>query len=251
MRSFVDHFSGHARGYAAHRPSHPPGLIAYLASLCAGRALAWDAGTGSGQAAVLLAAHFERVLATDASAQQISHARPHPRVVYRFALAHESGLPPHSADLVTVAQALHWFDLPRFYAEVERVLRPGGIVAAWCYGSVTIAPDVDPVVERFYTGRVGRYWPAERRHVETGYRDLEFPFKEMPATGWVLGSDLTRQEFLDYVATWSSVAGARKAEGIDPVVELKRDLEEIWPDDRRRAVTWPISLRVGGVAGPE
>lgn len=125
MASFADHFSGHAKAYAACRPTYPTGLIEYLASLCAARKLAWDAGTGSGQAAVRLAAHFERVLATDASPEQIGHAQAHQRVEYRLALAHDSGLPSHSADLVTVAQALHWFDLPRFYAEVRRVLRPG------------------------------------------------------------------------------------------------------------------------------
>ena len=251
MASFADHFSAHAGEYAAHRPTYPAGLIASLASHCAGRALAWDAGTGSGQAAVLLAAHFERVLATDASAEQIGHAQVHPRVEYRLALAHDSGLPSHSADLVTAAQALHWFDLPRFYAEVRRVLRPGGIVAAWCYGKVTIAPDVDPVVERFYAGRVARYWPPERRHVEAGYRDLEFPFEELPAADWSLESELTRDEFLGYVATWSSVAGARKAEGVDPMVEFERDLVDAWPDGRRRLVSWPIALRVGRVAAPE
>lgn len=251
MASFADHFSDHAGEYAAHRPTYPPGLIAFLASRCAGHRLAWDAGTGSGQAAVLLAAHFERVFATDASAEQLGHAQAHPRVEYRLALAHESGLPSHSADLVTVAQALHWFDLPRFYAEVRRVLRPGGIVAAWCYGKVTIGPDVDPVVERFYNGRVGRFWPVERRDVESSYRDLDFPFEELPAAAWSLESELTREEFLGYVATWSSVAAAGKAEGVDPMVEFERDLGGAWPDGHRRLVTWPIALRVGRVAAPE
>jgi SAM-dependent methyltransferase len=251
VSAFADHFSGHAGEYAAHRPSYPPGLIEYLASLCGERALAWDAGTGSGQAALLLADHFDRVLASDASAEQVAHARPHPRVEYRHALAQHSGLPPRSVDLVTVAQALHWFDLPRFYAEVRRVAKPGGIVAAWSYGNVRIAPEVDPVVERFYTGRVGRYWPPERRHVETGYRDLEFPFEEFSPTAWALEAHLTRQEFLAYVATWSSVAKTRKVEGGDPMGDFERELAGAWPvERRRRLVTWPIALRVGRVAAP-
>ncbi|MFI5208824.1 MAG: class I SAM-dependent methyltransferase [Gemmatimonadales bacterium] len=246
MSAFADHFSGQAGAYAAHRPSYPPGLIQQLASLCAGRALAWDAGTGSGQAAVLLGEHFQRVLATDASAEQIRHAQAHPRVEYRVARAEHSALPDQSADLVTVAQALHWFDLPQFYAEVRRVLRPGGIVAAWCYGNPTIDPEVDPVVERFYTERVGRYWSRERRHVEAGYRDLPFPFEELPAADWALEAKLTREEFLGYVATWSAVAAARKAEDVDPILDFGRDLMDAWPEgSRRRVIRWPVSLRIG------
>jgi SAM-dependent methyltransferase len=246
VTSFPDHFSGHAGAYAAYRPSYPPGLIAHLASLCEGRGLAWDAGTGSGQAAVLLAEHFHRVLATDASPEQIGQARPNPRIEYRVALAQDSGLPPRSVDLVTVAQALHWFDRPRFYAEVRRVARPGGVVAAWCYGSARIAAEVDPVVQRFYSERVGPYWPPERRHVETGYRELEFPFEEVPVAAWALEAHLTRGEFLGYVATWSAVSAARKVEGVDPLVAFGHELAAVWPEfNQRRQVRWPIALRAG------
>lgn len=251
MSTFSDHFSGQAGAYAAHRPSYPPGMVQHLASLCAGRDLAWDAGTGSGQAAVLLGDHFQRVLATDASAEQIRHAQAHARVEYRVAMADQSGLPDQSADLVTVAQALHWFDLPRFYAEVRRVLRSGGIVAAWCYGNPTIDPEVDPVVERFYTERVGRYWPPERRHVEAGYRDLPFPFEELPAADTALEAMLTREEFLGYVATWSAVAAARRTEGADPMLGFERELVGAWPDGGPRRVSWPLALRVGTVGAPE
>jgi len=246
VTSFADHFSDHAGAYAEYRPSYPPGLVAYLASLCERHALAWDVGTGSGQAAVLLAEHFGRVLATDASAEQVGHAQRHPRVEYRLALAQDSGLPPQSVDLVTVAQALHWFDLPRFYAEVRRVARPGGVVAGWCYGKVRIDPEVDPVVERFYAGRVGRYWPPERRHVEAGYRDLDFPFEELPTEAWALEVQLTRGEFLGYVATWSAVAAARKVGGVDPTVAFGLELAAVWPEiNQRRQVSWPIALRAG------
>jgi SAM-dependent methyltransferase len=243
--AFADHFSGHAGEYAAHRPSYPVGLIEYLASLCPRRQLAWDAGTGSGQAALLVAERFDRVRATDASAEQIRHAQPHTRVEYRVGLAHESGLGKGAVDLVTVAQALHWFDLTKFYAEVRRVLREGGVVAAWCYGNAVITPEVDAVIARFYSDRVGRFWPPERRHVETGYCGLDFPFDEQRSPAFAIEAQLTGEEFLGYVATWSSVAAARKAEGRDPLVDLGPELLTSWPVDKRRLVTWPIGLRVG------
>ncbi len=131
--SFKDHFSGHAAVYASFRPGYPPALIDFVTSLAPGRSLAWDCATGNGQAAVCLAEHFERVIATDASAAQLAQATPHPNVEYRQAPAEQSGLADGSVDLLTVATALHWFDFDRFYAEAERVLAPGGALAAWAY----------------------------------------------------------------------------------------------------------------------
>lgn len=250
MTGFPDHFSGHAGQYAAHRPSYPSGLIEYLASLCARRGLAWDAGTGSGQAAVLLADRFDRVRATDASPEQIRHAQGHARVEYGVGLAHESGLAKGTVDLVTVAQALHWFDLEKFYAEVRRVLGRGGVVAVWCYGNAIISPETDAIIDRFYSARVGRYWPSERRHVESGYRELDFPFRELSPPAFAIEAHLSPEEFLGYVATWSSVAAARRAEGRDPLVELGAALLAVWPAALQRLVTWPVGLRVGVAALP-
>ncbi len=142
---FKDHFSEISAAYAAHRPSYPAALVDFLARLAPARRLAWDAGCGSGQLSVLLAGAFERVVATDASPEQIGRAASHARVEYRCARAEESGLPERVADLATAAQAAHWFDLPSYYAEVRRVVRPGGIVALISYGVVTVGADVDAV----------------------------------------------------------------------------------------------------------
>jgi SAM-dependent methyltransferase len=246
MKPFADHFSGHAAQYAAHRPSYPPELVAAVASLVPAHDLAWDCGTGNGQAAVLLAAHFTQVIATDASREQLAQAPAHPRIAYRVALQDDSGAAPASVDLVTVAQALHWFDLRRFYGEANRVLKADGVLAVWCYDLPRVAPDIDPVVTWFYSQRIGRFWPPERRHVEAGYRDLEFPFEEMPSEVWPMTAWLTRQEFLGYVGTWSAVVKARLEEGADPLVELGPALAAVWPrPDERRQVTWPIRLRAG------
>jgi len=176
---FKDHFSRHAASYAGHRPDYPAALFDYLAARAGAHELVWDVATGNGQAAHGLVRHFARVSATDASAEQIREAMPHPRITYRVAPAEASGLEPASVDLITVAQALHWFDLPRFYTEARRVLRPGGLIAMWCYHLMSVSTEVDRVLEHFYADTIGPDWPPERRLVEDGYRSLEFPFAEI------------------------------------------------------------------------
>jgi SAM-dependent methyltransferase len=246
MGPFADHFSVCAGSYAAFRPSYPTGLIETLAGWSPSRQLAWDVGTGNGQAAVLLADRFARVVATDASAEQIAHARAHPRVTYRVAPEDDSGLPGEAADLVTVAQALHWFDLPRFYREVDRVLARNGVLAVWTYGLLTVDPEVDRAMQWFYTERVGRYWPRERVHVDLGYRDLPFPYREMETESWEFRSRLTRAQLEGYAATWSAVKECRVREHADPIPQLQAALRTVWPDpEQRREVVWPIALRAG------
>jgi SAM-dependent methyltransferase len=245
MRS-ADYFSASAEAYATFRPTYPDALIGYLASVAPGRDLAWDCATGNGQAALPLTDWFARVVATDASATQLAHARPHPGVEYRLASAAASGLSAASVDLVTVAQALHWLDLDAFYAETQRVLKPDGVLAAWCYARCRVAPDIDPVIDWFYQDRVGRYWPPERVHTETGYRNLPFPFEELPAGRWEMTAALTRAELVGYFGTWSAVAVARRTEQKDPIPEVVERLAPLWPSDgERRQVTWPLALRIG------
>src|SRR5215471_1636649 len=147
---FKDHFSGVASGYAAYRPTYPPAVVEYLAGLIPRPEVAWDAGCGSGQLSTLLAARFARVIATDPSAAQLAQARPHPAVEYRQASAEVSGLDGGSVDLAVAAQAAHWFDLPRYYAEVRRVVRSGGLVALLAYGVVHVDRGLSVIVDRFY-----------------------------------------------------------------------------------------------------
>ena len=153
--SFHDHFFRTSAGYAAFRPSYPAALFEMLARLAPARDVAWDCATGSGQAAIGLAQHFERVIATDASESQIAAARTHQRITYHVALAERSALPDAAAALITIAQALHWLDIEAFWDEAGRVLRPRGIVAAWCYGLLSIEPAIDAALENFYWKTVG------------------------------------------------------------------------------------------------
>ncbi|TLX58624.1 SAM-dependent methyltransferase [Stutzerimonas nosocomialis] len=245
-KAFVDHFKDVSQDYASNRPTYPAELFDWLASQCQARRRAWDCATGSGQAAVDLARHFEEVIATDASASQIAQARPHPRVRYATAPADASGLDSASVDLVTVAQALHWFDIGPFHAEVRRVLKPGGVVALWCYGVMAVDDaDVDALVQHFYRHEVGAYWPPERRHVETGYRELPFPFEPIAAPDFAMQVDWSLPQLLGYLRSWSATARRANERGSDPVEPLARKLAPLWTGTCR--VSWPLSLYVGRV----
>lgn len=245
--SFKDHFSGHAADYSRFRPDYPAELFAWLAAQTPARERAWDCATGSGQAACGLAPHFAEVIATDASAPQVENARPCRGVRYAVASAEASGLVDATIDLITVAQALHWFDLPRFYAEVSRVLRPGGVIAVWTYNLFRLDPAIDALVDRFYSETVGDYWPFERRLVEGGYRDLPFPFAAVePVPEFRMQSAWSLDHLTGYLGTWSAVRRYREAKGVDPVAELRPALAAVWGDaERERAVQWPLALRVG------
>jgi SAM-dependent methyltransferase len=239
-----------AREYANFRPGYPADLFAWLARTCERRDDAWDCGCGSGQASVALAAHFRNVHATDVSPEQIGAAKAHPGVSYTVAPAHHSGLADHSVDLVTVAQALHWFDVPAFYAEAVRVARPGALLAVWTYPRpVFVDPSLDRVFQDFYSNVVGPYWPPERRHVEANYTTLPFPFESLPSEEGAhppFGLDLewAIEQVLGYVGSWSATACYRKQKGTDPVPLLRDSLTSSWPRaGGTAALRMPLVLR--------
>lgn len=215
-------------------------------SLVPGTRLALDCGTGNGQAARDLARYFHKVIATDASAQQIANALPTRKVKYKVAPAEASRLRAHTVDLVTVAQALHWFDHDRFYAEVRRVTVPGGILAAWCYGSCHAGSDVDGLLLEFQEETVGPFWHPNRHWVDEGYRTVPFPFEEVSTPTFELRVRWLLRQLQEYLSSWSSVAAYRRERGEDPVAPFIERLAKIWgPSDSSREVTWPLGLRVG------
>lgn len=243
---FKDHFSAQAADYTRYRPGYPEELFAWLAAQAPARDAAWDCGTGSGQAALGLAPLFARVIATDPSARQIAHAAPHPRIEYRVAPAEASGIDAASVDLVTVAQAIHWFDLDRFFAEARRVLRPGGVIAAWTYTLLDVEAGIDELVSDYYRNVVGPFWPPERKMVDDRYRSLPFPFDAIAAPAFDIRTEWSLDDLLGYLGTWSATQAYVKATGSNPLAELSRRLAPLWPDPgQRKTLRWPLHLRVG------
>jgi SAM-dependent methyltransferase len=243
---FKDRFSGHASEYAQFRPRYPVALFDYLAGVAPDRLLAWDCATGNGQAALGLAEFFRRVIATDASEKQIANANHHERIQYRIATSEKSGLEARSASLVTVAQALHWFDVDLFFKEAIRVLKPGGVLAIWCYNLVEVSPAIDALLEKFYRETVGPFWNFERRLVETGYRTIAYPFVELQSPTFQMTAHWSLDHLLGYLRTWSATQGFVAARGFDPVISLGAKLAQLWgaPADKK-GVSWPLSVRVG------
>jgi len=246
--TFADHFSVGSASYAKFRPHYPDALFDFLAESAPARRDAWDAGTGSGQAAVGLARLFENVIATDPSASQIDSATPHARVTYRVEPAERSGLEPSSMDLVTAAQAVHWFDQARFWGEARRVLRSNGVIAVWTYNLFEIAPPIDEIVRRFYSGIVGPYWPPERRLVEQRYQTIDFPFAEFDAPDFVIEQCMTLDDVAGYIRSWSATTSFMKHHQVDPVDDLVKELTRAWQSPEPRLARWPIAMRVGRVA---
>ena len=243
---FKDHFSVSSRGYARFRPEYPDGLFRWLAEISPSRERAWDVATGTGQAALGLAPYFVEVIATDASLEQIRHARAHPVVRYEVAPAEYAPIENDSVDLVTVAQALHWFDFDAFYGEVRRVSRPGAVLAAASYGLARIEPAIDAAIDAFYRGPLEPFWPSERAYVEAGYRTIPFPFDEIEPPDFVMTARWTFDHLLGYLGTWSAVTRAREIGGADALAEIEPELRERWGEPLEyRQVSWPLNLRVG------
>lgn len=244
---FKDLFSSRAALYSQYRPSYPPELFDWLAGLVRDHQLAWDCATGNGQAALGLADKFARVVATDASRDQIAHAQPHPKVEYRVGRADASGLNSSSANLVTVAQAMHWLDLETFYDEVRRVLAPGGAIAVWGYGDPILdTPELDRIVHEYNRGTIENYWMPERELLLAGYSTIPFPFREIEAPTLTLNCEWTLAELAGYLRTWSATAAYAAQRGIDPVVQVERALAATWGGpERRRLIRWPLYVRAG------
>jgi len=243
--SFKDHFSNQAADYARFRPRYPREMFEYLGTTAPGRKLAWDCATGNGQAAVELAEVFDRVIATDASEKQIANAQPHERVEYRVAPAEESSVESDSIDVVIVAQALHWFDLDRFYAEARRVLKPRGVLAASAYNLLRIEPAIDAIIDRYYHEVVGPFWPPERKLVEN-FGDLPFPFHEIEPPKIEMTTHWDLDHLIGCLQTWSSTQRFIAARGSDPVEQIIDQLRRAWGNAQQmRTVIWPLTLRVG------
>jgi SAM-dependent methyltransferase len=196
----------------------------------------------------LLGDRFERVIATDGSAGQIGRAVRHPRVDYAVGLAEHAPIHDASVDVVVVAQAAHWFDLPRFYMEVKRVSVAGGAVALITYAMTIVEEPIGAIVDHFYHDVVGRWWPPERKSTESLYRDLPFPFEELAPPSIEMSVDWTADQLLGYISTWSAVRAMEAAEGSNAMRALDREIRGAWGTAAGRTVSWPVGIRAGRVS---
>jgi SAM-dependent methyltransferase len=250
MSDFKDHFSAQAASYARYRPEYPMALFEWLAGESPRRRLAWDCATGNGQAARALAQHFHQVVATDASPQQIAAAWGPENVEFRVATAEHSGLDDQGVDLISVAQALHWFDLNAFFGEAERVLGPSGILCAWTYHLMTVNEPVDAVVRHFYANIVGPYWPPERALVDSGYAGIQMPFPELSVPAFAMATEWDLRTLMGYLGTWSATQRYRVVEGHDPLALIETALGDAWGEpEQPREVRWPLHVRAARKPG--
>lgn len=242
----ADHFSRQAVDYAQFRPDYPEALFSWLADRTPAHEQAWDVGCGNGQASIPLASRFRQILATDLSVAQIDRARRLPNIRYQVAHCDRSGLPAASCDLITVAQAIHWFDFDKFYAEVRRVLKPGGLLAAWTYTLLQGEQAINTAIEKYYHEVLGPWWPPQRRWVEAGYTGMPFPFPAMATPTFEIRRRWVLADLVNYIGTWSAVQRCREATGNDPLLELMERLRPCWGEPMEtREIVWPIALLAG------
>ncbi|XP_038882824.1 putative methyltransferase DDB_G0268948 [Benincasa hispida] len=255
-------FIKQAKQYAEGRPNYPPKLFEYIASKTLIHDLVWDVGTGTGQAAYSLAAHYTTVIATDTSPKQLDFAAKLPNIHYRHTPSTMSIVevekmvaPPGTVDLVTVAQALHWFDLPSFYRNVRWVLKkPHGIIAAWCYSLPEVNNAIDTILRRIYTTNFGPYWEAPCRFVDEEYKTIDFPFEavdeEGPTTKFATEKEMEFKDYLIYLRSWSSYQTAKDL-GVELLSnEVIEELEMAWNEDGvkgKKVAKFPIHLKIGKV----
>lgn len=245
VTGFKDYFSGVSTSYRDYRPHYPEKLFKHLAHIAPSRSTAWDCATGNGQAARLLVRYFDRVIATDASESQVKNAETVERVTYRVEPAESTGFETQSVDLVTVAQALHWFDLSAFEQEVRRVCKSRAVLAVWSYALFHSKPSVDTVIEKIYNGILGDYWTEERRIVEQGYKDVLFPFEPLDSPSFAMRAQWSLDHMLGYLSTWSAAKRYQDRNGEDPVALIADELTHAWGDAQSRLdVSWPLTVKL-------
>ncbi len=244
MKKVKDNFSAQAENYKKYRPGYPNELYELILHNCANFDLAWDCATGNGQVAEVLSNHFKKVIATDISDKQLSQALKTSNIEYRKARAELSGLEDNSIDLITVGQAVHWFEFDKFYNEAHRVLKTDGIIAIWAYGTFKVKPQVDAIILDFYKNIVGPYWDPERRFIDQEYKTIPFPFTELEhSTSLNITQEWTLDELEGYLNTWSSVAHFRKENDTNPINRMIKNISPFWHG--KEVVSFPLFIRLG------
>jgi len=242
-----DNFSSGSDQYAKYRPAYPAEVFDYLNTLTIDKAAAWDCGTGNGQVARELAKSFEHVFATDLSRAQIDQAIHAANIHYSVQPAEKTEFKDGQFDLILVAQAIHWFDFEKFYAEVRRTGKPHALLCIMGYGLMSIDERIDPIIKHFYENRVGPYWDEERRYIDEHYATIPFPFDEIQVPDFINRQYWTLDHLTGYLGTWSAVKHFIRDNGYNPVSEVIQELERHWSRKEKKEVNFPLLLRVGRI----
>jgi len=242
-----DNFSSVADLYAQYRPSYPQKLFDFLYSIVRCHNNAWDVGTGNGQVAFELSKSFHQVMATDISQAQIDKALKVPNILYSIQPAEETNFPDDIFNLITVAQAIHWFDFERFYKEVVRVSKPDAVLCAIGYGVLRFHYPIDEVIQVFYKEIVGPYWDSERKYIDEAYKTIPFPFEEISSPELTISYNWTFAQLIGYFNTWSAVKHYMHDKQENPVDIIKPELHRYWGDAPALTVHFPVFMRTGVV----
>lgn len=240
-----DLFSAQASLYATFRPTYPAALYQFIFDHVSEKNVAWDCATGNGQVAQYLSHHFQKVFATDISQQQLDNAFQAQNIIYSIAPGEKTFFADNQFDLITVGQALHWFNLEAFYKEVNRVGKPGGIIAVWGYNILSVTPDIDKIILDFYHNVVGPYWDSARKLVEASYASLPFPFEEINSPPFYIKFSWTPEQLEGYLLTWSSTQKYIKTINANPVPAMMEKIYPYWEPGKQKEIQFPVFLRLG------
>lgn len=246
---YIHHFDHQAANYLQFRPNYPLKLFELLVNVVKAHDLVWDCGTGSGQAAVALARNFKQVIATDINQAPLDQAPKKENIRYQCTAVEKTNIQSGSVDLITVAQALHWFDFNKFYSEVKRVAKPEGIIAAWCYSLGSLNPQIDNLINKLYAEILS--WPTERRYIDEKYQTIPFPFEKIPVPTLSIDKQINFSELISYISTWSAVKEYQKQHQQNPIALVHQQLQEAWGNTQeKRMISWPLHLLIGKINSP-
>lgn len=248
MTSATDHFSSKSREYSYSRPFYPEDLFEFLQEITPNKYIAWDCATGNGQAAIGLCRYFRNVIASDVSKNQIANGFPRNNITYEIFSAEKPSIQDNSVDLITVAEAIHWFDFEKFYREATRVSRRNAIIAVWSYGMHKIDSEIDKISERLdVDGEIlGSYWPKEAKYVKEEYKTIPFPFKELSTPRFEMSVYWSLDDVISYMQTWSAVKRFKIEKKYDPMSLVWQDLKKLWRNkDEKKLIKWSLNLRAG------
>jgi ubiquinone/menaquinone biosynthesis C-methylase UbiE len=239
-----DNFSQQSAAYSQFRPQYPQDMIAYVVDFVVDRGHALDVATGNGQVAHQLSAFFKTVYATDISESQLENAVSARNIIYQLQPAEETNFADNQFDLITVAQAIHWFKFDAFYKEAKRILKPDGIFAVLGYGLFSTNPDSDKILQEYYKNIVGAYWDPERQYLDDNYETIPFPFEEIKVKSFENHFTWTFEQLIGYLETWSATQHYKNKNHRNPVDLIYDDLKTSWEKSEQK-VTFPLLLRIG------